>query len=149
MNAENLYHAGVIVEDFEGSLAWYSEHMGYRWCEPFDGETTIVTTAGERVIPMHMTYSMNEPRLELIEAVPGTIWVPADSGIHHLGYWSDDVDADVAHLVAAGMSLDVTGLLPDGSSMWAYCSGAGRTRTELVSRALQPSLTAWFTSGRR
>ena len=149
MKPGDLYHAGIIVEDFDATLEWYSDHMGYQWCEPFDGETTIVTSAGERVIPMHMTYSMDEPRLEIIEAVPGTIWTPADSGIHHLGYWSDDVDADVAGLVSAGMRLDVTGLFPDGTSMWAYCSGGGRTRTELVSRSLQKSLTEWFTSGRR
>ena len=149
MKAEDLYHAGIIVEDFEGTLEWYSEQMGYRWCEPFDGETTIVTKAGEQVIPMHVTYSMDEPRLEIVEAVPGTIWTPADSGIHHLGFWSDEVDADVARLVAAGMSLDVTGLYPDGSTMWAYCSGPGRTRTELVSRAMQPAIMQWFASGRR
>lgn len=149
MRPDDLYHVGIIVKDFERTLEWYSETLGYRWSEPFKGETTIVTSTGEQVIPMHVTYSMDEPRLEIVEAVPGTIWTPADSGIHHLGYWTDDVEADAAGLVAAGMTLDVTGLFPDGSAMWAYLSGPGRTRTELVSRRLQESMTRWFTSGRR
>ena len=148
MKPADLYHAGIIVEDFDATLAWYTKHLGYRWCEPVNRETTIITAAGEQVIPMHMTYSMDEPRLEIIEAVPGTLWMPADSGIHHLGFWSDDVDGDVAGLVAGGMTLDVTGLFPDGSTMWAYCSAPGRTRTELVSRAMQASMNGWLTSGR-
>ena len=149
MKPTGLFHAGIIVEDFDGTLAWYAEYLGYRWCEPVDGETTIVTSVGEQVIPMHITFSLDEPRLEVIEAVPGTLWMPADSGIHHLGFWSDDVDGDVAALVAGGMTLDVTGLFPDGSTMWAYCSAPGRVRTELVSRALQASMDGWLTSGRR
>lgn len=149
MRAADLYHTGIIVEDFTGAMAWYSETAGYRWCEPSDGETEIVTSGGRQTIPMRLTYSVNEPRLEIVQAVPGTIWAPADSGIHHLGYWSDDVDADVAVLEAAGLTLDVTGLFPDGTPMWAYLSAPGRSRTELVSRAMQPSIMEWIRSGDR
>jgi catechol 2,3-dioxygenase-like lactoylglutathione lyase family enzyme len=141
---EDLYHIGIIVEDFAAAMAWYSETAGYQWCEPSDGESEVVTPDGKQTIPMCLTYSVDEPRLELVRAVPGTLWTPADSGIHHLGYWSDDVDADVAALVAAGLTLEVSGLYPDGSSMWAYCRAPGRPRTELVSRAMQPSMTEWF-----
>ena len=40
---------------------------------------------------MKMAYSKSEPRLEIIQSIPGTVWEPADSGVHHIGYWSDDV----------------------------------------------------------
>lgn len=144
MKPTDLFHSGIVVEDFDGTLAWYTERLGYRWCEPANGETAIVTAAGEQVIPMHLAFSLDEPRLEVIEAVPGTLWMPADSGIHHLGFWSDDADGDAARLVAGGMTLDATGLFPDGSVMWAYCSAPGRPRTELVSRAMRASMNGWM-----
>jgi len=53
---------------------------------------------GEATLDLVFTYSKTEPRVEVIQSMPGTLWVPAeDSGIHHLGYWSDDVAAD-AHV---------------------------------------------------
>jgi len=149
VNPADQYHVGIIVDDFEGAIEWTSEVYGYRWCEPFDGMTAVRFPDGEREIPMHLTYSMDEPRLEIIEAVPGTLWEPADSGLHHLGFWSDDVEADVEQLTAAGMTVDALGLFPDGSTMWAYCSAPGRPRTELVNSAIRPSLTEWFTRGSR
>lgn len=149
MNAADLYHTGIVVPDFGATLAWYAAVFGYRWCEPFDGTTTVVFPDGEQEIRMHITYSMDEPRLEIIEAVPGTMWVPADSGLHHLGYWSDDVDADVERLTAEGLTLDARGVFPDGTTMWAYCSTPGRPRTELVNSAMRPGLTEWFTRGTR
>jgi len=72
------------------------------------------------------------------------VWTPADSGVHHLGYWSDDVDADLAMLEANGMELEVKSLLPDGATLWAYCKGATGPRIELVSRAMEPFIAQWF-----
>ena len=149
MSPDDLYHSGIVVDDFEGTLEWTAATYGYRWCEPVDARTVVRFPDGEREIRMHITYSMDEPRLEIIEAVPGTLWEPADSGLHHLGFWSDDVDRDVTQLLAAGMALDATGVFPDGSTMWAYCSAPGRPRTELVSSAMRPGLTEWFTRGTR
>jgi hypothetical protein len=40
---------------------------------------------------MKRAHSGSDPRLELLQTVPNTVWTPADSGVHHIGYWSDDV----------------------------------------------------------
>ena len=74
---------------------------------------------------MKMVYSGAEPRLELLQTVPGTVWTPADSGVHHLGYWSDDVESDLATLESNGMTLEVKSYNPDGSGtlLWAYAKG--------------------------
>ena len=74
-----------------------------------------VTPEGELTIPMRMVYSGSDPRLELLQTVPGTVWTPADSGVHHIGYWSDDVESDLATLESNGMSLEVKSYNPDGS----------------------------------
>ena len=49
--------------------------------------------SGDVELDLRFAYSATEPRLEIIRSVPGSLWVPAPgSGIHHLGYWSDDVE---------------------------------------------------------
>jgi hypothetical protein len=65
-----------------------------------------------------------------------------------MGYWSDDVDRDVATLVARGLQVEARAPNPDGSSLWAYCKGPIGTRIELVSRSLEPLMSPWFTTER-
>ena len=33
MKPENLYHTGIVVDDFENTLAWFTKVAGYRWTE--------------------------------------------------------------------------------------------------------------------
>ena len=63
-----------------------------------DVDQEAVTPDGEITVPMKMVYSGADPRLELLQTVAGTVWTPADSGVHHIGYWSDDVESDLAAL---------------------------------------------------
>jgi hypothetical protein len=73
--------------------------------------------------------------------------VPAPaSGIHHLGYWSDDVTADAAHLTARGYAAEATGVRPDGTAVWAYHRNASGPRIELVSRAIAAGLEQYWAS---
>jgi Glyoxalase/Bleomycin resistance protein/Dioxygenase superfamily len=144
MKPADLYHAGIVVDDFDGALFRFSLTHGYRWCEPVSIHQLIVTPAGGQTVPMRIVYSVDEPRIEILQTIPETIWIPADSGIHHLGYWSDDVDADVASLLETGMELEVTTALPDGSPLFAYCHASGRTRIELVNRVMEPMMSEWF-----
>jgi lactoylglutathione lyase len=145
MKAEDLYHTGIVVEDFDATMALLAETAGYRWCEEYRGDQVIQTPEGQATIEMRIVYSVTEPRLEILQAVPGTVWTPSSSGVHHLGYWSDDVSADGAALAARGLRLEVTAPAPDGSALWAYYKGASGPRIELVSRMLEPMLREWFT----
>ena len=148
MRPEDLYHTGVVVEDFDATLRWLSDVAGYRWCDDLEFEQVVWTPDGEKAVSIRFTYSMDEPHLEVIQAVAGTVWTPSTSGVHHLGYWSDDVDHDLETLVDAGMRVEVKAPMPDGSSMWAYCRGERGPRVELVSRALEPMMASWFATGR-
>ena len=81
--------------------------------------------------------------MELIRSVAGTPWVAAaGSGIHHAGYWSDDVAADDRLLVARGYAEEAKGVGPDGTAMWSYHRSVGSPRIELVSRQLEAGLEA-------
>ena len=86
--------------------------------------------------------------VELVGTIPDTLWQPTNAGVHHLGYWSDEVDRDVATLVANGVQLEARSLLPDGSSLWAYCRAASGPRIEFVSRVLEPVMSEWWATGR-
>lgn len=110
--------------------------------------TTVRLPDGEAEIDLRFTYSRTTPRLEVIRTVPGTPWTPAaGSGVHHLGYWSDDVAADSARLSARGYVNEVSGIRPDGSLYWAYHRSPDGPRIELVSREVEPGLRAHWEAG--
>jgi hypothetical protein len=144
VNANDLYHTGLVVDELDAAKAFLSDTAGYRWGLTVGADVAILTPAGERTVPMRITYSADEPRLELVQSIPETIWQPADSGVHHLGYWSDDVDDDVARLVDTDMAVEARAASPDGASMWAYCKGAHGPRIELVSRSMEPMIRTLF-----
>jgi len=146
LKPENLYHTGIVVDDLDATLDWFTRVAGYWWTDVVEVDQVVETVEGEVTIPLRMAYSGVAPRVELLQTVPGTIWVPADSGLHHLGYWSDDVESDLATLEATGMRYEVKSFDPDGSGalLWAYCRGSTGPRIELVSRAMEPLIAYWF-----
>jgi hypothetical protein len=150
MKAADQFHLGLVVDDFEETLARLSALFGYEWCDEMGGPTNVTLPDGEIQLPLRFAYSMTVPRLEIIRSVPGNqIWQPAaGSGIHHLGYWSDDVPADSAELTRQGYDIEAAGTGPDGVPYWAYHRGASGPRIELVSRKVQPSLERYWATGK-
>jgi len=141
MNASDQFHVGIVVDDFEGTLASLTKLFGYDWADEVTVPTPVQLPAGEVVIEFSFVYSRSTPRLEVIRSRPGTLWMPvAASGIHHLGYWSDDVAADGAVLTSDGFTVEALGARPDGTPYWTYLRAPGGPRIELVSRSLEPSL---------
>jgi hypothetical protein len=141
VNAADQYHAGIVVDDFDDALERLTALFGYEWTPEFGGRVPVRLPSGEREVELRVVYSRSEPRVEIIQAVPGTVWEPVSgSGIHHLGYWSDDVAADGARLVEQGYVEEASGLGGGGSAMWSYYRAPSGPRTELVSRSLEPFL---------
>jgi hypothetical protein len=107
-----------------------------------------VLPGGEAVVDQRFAYSADTPRIEVIQAVPGTVWVPAPgSGIHHVGYWSDDVAGDAARLERHGLAREAAGVRPGGEVFWTYHRAAGGPRIELVSRDLLGPLSEYWSTG--
>ncbi|GAA3384963.1 VOC family protein [Cryptosporangium minutisporangium] len=147
MRAADQFHTGIVVDDLEGTLAQLTALFGYEWAPEIGGPTSVVLPTGPAEPELRFAYSRTVPRLEVIRSVPGhPIWQPSTSGIHHLGYWSDDVAADSAALVARGYALEVTGARPDGTPYWAYHRPAHGPRIELVSREVQSGLERLWSS---
>jgi hypothetical protein len=147
MRAEDQFHVGIVAEDFDTTRADLSALFGYQWCPEIGGPVPVRLATGATTVDLRCVYSTTAPRLEVVRAVPGTLWVPAaGSGIHHVGYWSDDVAADSDELDQRGYVAEVVGVRPDGAPFWAYHRSANGPRIELVARALQPTLEeCWAT----
>jgi hypothetical protein len=108
-NHADLYHTGVVVTDLVGSMAEYERTLGVTWgfgshrVPAGTLEQPLLTRQGARTVRFQFVYSNEGPhRLELVQAIPETVWAVPSPGAHHLGYWSDDIVADSAHLSAAG-----------------------------------------------
>lgn len=144
LRGEDLYHTGLVVDDLDQSLEIIAARAGHRFARPLSTQARLRTPAGESTVPLRFTYSQGPgPLVELIQAVPGTHWQPvAGSGLHHLGYWADDVEAESAALADAGLPLEAAGLGPAGQVLWAYHYAHGAVRVELVARATKPFIDA-------
>ncbi|WP_436791824.1 VOC family protein [Yinghuangia sp. YIM S10712] len=140
MKAEDQFHTGIVADDFEATLAELSDAFGYEWCMDMGTSTTVTVPTGEVVVDFLAVYSMSTPRVEVIRSTPGTLWEPAEAGVHHLGYWSDDVAADCAELAAKGYTVEATRVGADGEMSFAFLRNAKGLLVELVNRASQPGL---------
>ncbi len=150
MKAADHFHVGIVVDDFAAALDDLSDLFGHDWCPTISVSTPVVLPEGETTLDLVFTYSMTTPRVEVIQSIPGSLWTPAPgSGIHHLGYWSDDVAADAVRLTSRGYAAEATGVRPDGTAVWAYHRSASGPRIELVSRDLVAGLEQYWTSGQR
>ncbi|MFN2538518.1 MAG: VOC family protein [Mycobacteriales bacterium] len=144
MRVGDQFHVGIVVEDLESSLEELTQLFGYEWCDVIGGPTSVTGPEGDVVVDLRFAYSRTPPRMEVIRTVPGTLWVPSDSGIHHLGYWSDDVAADSAELVRRGYATEAVGSRPDGTPYWSFHRIDTGPRVELVSRSVQPGLEQYW-----
>lgn len=150
MKAEDQYHLGIVVDDYDTALAQLTELFGYTWCPEVDVTVPVCLPEGERQLNLRFTFSREAPRLEIIRSIPGTPWEPAaGSGIHHMAYWSDDVTADSAALERNGYPREAAGTGPDGTPNFVYHRNPAGPRIELVTRAVRPAMEAYWAGGTR
>lgn len=129
-------------------MAELTRTQGYEWCEEIGGHVSVWLPDGPTEINLRAWYSKTVPHLEVVQAIPGTVWSPAaGSGIHHLGYWVEDVAYSLALLEAEGYVREAAGVRPDGQPYWAYLRHPEGIRVELVSQALQPTMERYFENG--
>jgi catechol 2,3-dioxygenase-like lactoylglutathione lyase family enzyme len=140
MRAEDQFHLGLVVEDFEATLAEFSAAFGYEWCAEIGGSVPLTLPTGNAVLDISCAYSRTLPRVEIVRRVPGTLWEPvAGGGVHHVGYWSDDVAADAAELTRQGFVTEAR-RAGSGGAPFAFLRGPSGLLVELVDRVAQPGL---------
>lgn len=139
MRAEDQYHVGIVVPDLDRAKAEFAELFGYEWASELAFPTPVTFADGaEETLDLRLVYSRNQPRVELVQSIGRAPWVPSDSGVHHVGYWSDDVDADSAALAALGYEREVSG------GVFAYHRSPAGARIELVHRSVQEAMEQYW-----
>ncbi|WP_329040571.1 VOC family protein [Streptomyces sp. NBC_00178] len=148
LSPEALFHTGLVVEDLDLAMKALTELAGYRWTSVMELQVTARTPGGLQHGDQRFVLSLEEPRLELVEAIPGTVWVSDGSnGAHHVGYWAenDRIEATSAALVELGFEVEASNdTEADGTLMWVYHRGLGGLRVELLNTLMKPSMDAWI-----
>ena len=94
------FQVGFVVPDLEAAMAEMAASMGVEMIGPQERDL-----GGDVVLRIAFARTPR-PYLELIEGPPGSIWdATAGPRIHHLAYWSEDMDARRADLHRAPRGL--------------------------------------------
>ncbi len=88
----NHYHVGIVVTDVAAARTRLAAMLGVTWgpVMHLDAVAYRDGAGNDLVLPTTMCYSVGDPCLELIEEVPGSVWVHNEhSNLHHIGFWSE------------------------------------------------------------
>lgn len=153
MNTDPLspyYHVGIVVPDIARARVALSEQLGVTWGPVFHFTATEYREASgdDLVLPTTMCYSVEEPHLELIQEVPGSIWVCNDhSNLHHIGFWGDDFSKARTELVGSGCPLEIAGRSGDRSPVaFTYHRNDLGIRIEIVDGSMRDAMSFLFES---
>ena len=121
----SYFHVGLVVADIDAAMAQLGPALGLTFNEP---HTSVY--GGETI---HVAYArQGPPYYELVQGSPGGRWnTEHGSVVDHVGYFSHDLDADVAALEAAGLPVDIDGR-EYGSFFTYHRSSSTGMRVELI-----------------
>lgn len=105
-------HIGIVAVDIESAMAELGRVWRTSWSTGRDGKVAIPyrVPGGIQKARFRSAWGERGPlRVELIQAIPGTIWAPrGDIHMHHLGYAVDDLSAESRRLKRMGLQMELT-----------------------------------------
>jgi glyoxalase/bleomycin resistance protein/dioxygenase superfamily protein len=128
------FQVGFVVPDLEAAMEEMGASLGVEMVAPQERDVGIGT--------LRISFALTPPPyIELIQGPPGSVWdATGGSRIHHLGYWSEDMDADSARLEAGGMPLE----LDLGYARYHRSAAGEGVRIELIALAHRATFfTRW------
>jgi methylmalonyl-CoA/ethylmalonyl-CoA epimerase len=138
----DLFEIALIVPNLEAAIDEFHRAFGYTFSPVLEGVLPTRDDHGDDSFPTFRMAVSREttPQLELLEAQPGTSIVPpTGTGLHHVGYYVDDLRGESEHLASLGLPFDCAGIAngdaPDG---WVYHRMGDGTIVELVDRGRAP-----------
>ncbi len=118
------WHVGVLVADLDKAVAELGVSIGTTFTPPAVVRFEHVEDPDPRAVDIRVAFSRGAvPQLELIEGPPGEgIYSLATygPGLHHLGYWEDDIDRRFPERVRAGSTCVAKVVGPDGGLVAWY-----------------------------
>ena len=143
-----LYHVGIVVPDVDAARTTFTKQLGVTWGPVLHLDAVEYRDEGgeDVVLPTTMCYSVDAPHLELIQEVPGSVWVCNEySNLHHIGFWSNDLAVDGSALTRSGCPLQMCGRSGDAAPVsFAYHRNDLGVRIELVDAAMRDTIRFLF-----
>jgi hypothetical protein len=131
----DFFHVGVIVPDIRKGIDDIARRFGASFGEPRKANVRVRYRGVDQQVPVTFVYSrQGPPFIEIIEAVPGTVWeAGAGSRIHHLGVFVNNIEDEIGRLQAEGYEYEAASLGADGSMQGAqYINNELQIRLELI-----------------
>jgi methylmalonyl-CoA/ethylmalonyl-CoA epimerase len=122
---QNMHHVGVVVKDINKAISYF-ESLGIGpFGAPGNKKTFAITFQGElHGKPVAWTTTISNARigaveLELLEPTKGKQALKESldatgEGLHHIGFITDDLDAEIANLKKNGVGIWTLAREPDG-----------------------------------
>jgi len=143
-----LYHVGIVVPDLAAAQVELSRQLGITWGPVFHLDEVEYRDGSGRdlVLPTTICYSVEEPHLEVIQEMPGSVWVCNQySNLHHIGFWSDDMASDGADLAGSGCPMQLCGRGGDDAPVgFAYHRNDLGVRVEIVDSTMREAMGFLF-----
>ena len=140
-----MFHVGMVVADLGSAMHDLSAQFGVEWAS-IRSHTRMIRYHDAAVkTEVGVTYSLQGPmHLELITTAPGSPWEAADS-MHHVGFWSDDLQASGTALSQVGLILEAT-YVGTGDDLvgFGYFQGPGGLRVEIVDSSRRAAFNDWL-----
>jgi methylmalonyl-CoA/ethylmalonyl-CoA epimerase len=126
-----LHHVGIVVKDLKKAIAYY-ESLGFGPFQARAGAQTVtIPFKGElngRPAEWKTTISngkMGEVELELLEPTEGPQALresldATGEGLHHIGFLTDDVDAEIALARQKSLKVWTSARRADGKTAFCY-----------------------------
>lgn len=146
----DLWHVGVVVHDLSEAMNELSEAFGISWTS-VNSQDVVIEVEGEpecHAVRWAAT-SREQPDLEVIEAAEG-IWSLETNGgaaLHHIAYWSEDLDRDVEDLKRSSYRLEASGKDRDGQLRFVYMVSPSGIRIELGAEHTREAWEQWVGGG--
>jgi Glyoxalase/Bleomycin resistance protein/Dioxygenase superfamily len=141
IRSADLFHTGIVVDDLASAQEEFGHLLGLTWLTG-GGEVPMLLEDGPRTVTMAYAYSAEGPHhLELLQSVPGTVWTVSRGGqAHHVGYWSDDVEAATAYLSSCGLPrvVNLGSYEDDEFPTGVYHQARNGLYIEILNRELKP-----------
>ena len=127
---KGFFHIGIVVTEMQAGMDDMSRRFGVTFPDARDANVKIRYQGEDQQVGVKFVYSREGPvYIELIEAVPGTVWEKI--GIHHLGVFCDHMEDEIAKLEADGYTHEAASIGADGSFQGAqYITNDSGVRLE-------------------
>jgi len=141
-------HIGMIVPDLLRAMEYYGKLFGWRFAPPRKARHELVgpNPAEEELF---ITFTLDAPAMELIEARPGTLW-SLDRGIlQHFGFWVHDLEQSGETLQQAGFKLLGRGRRVGAKHFsYHYYENADGLTIEIGDRRYEEPFNTWLEEAR-